>query len=206
MAIKAKGTPLEFSWSAERGLTLLVLNLHPERTGILQEGLQAAGFERVIFVSSFSRLQHSIALEQPHVIVVDLGRSDPVAVAHLCRMAREVHCPVVVFMDHAERQMMAQTIEAGVASLVVDGLQKERLGSIVATAILRFQAMEQLRRQRDEAVAALEERKVIERAKGWLMKNRGLSEEEAYHSMRKAAMHDNCRLVEIARLWSRTMT
>jgi response regulator NasT len=65
-------------------------------------------------------------------------------------------------------------------------------------AISRFAAFDTLRRERDEAQAKLADRKTIEKAKGLLMKRKGLEEEEAYALMRRTAMQQNRRLVEIA--------
>jgi len=89
-------------------------------------------------------------------------------------------------------------VESGVGAYVVDGLKKERVRSVVDMAVSRFKAFNDLRDELDRAKQALGERKLIERAKGILMKQHGLSEDEAYALLRKAAMSDNKRLVDIA--------
>jgi response regulator NasT len=94
--------------------------------------------------------------------------------------------------------MIKAAVESGVGAYVVDGLKKERVKAVVDMAVSRFNAFNDLREELDKAKQALDERKVIERAKGILMKERGLTEETAYALLRKAAMSDNKRVVEIA--------
>ncbi len=94
--------------------------------------------------------------------------------------------------------MIRSAVEAGVGAYIVDGLRKERVKSILDMAVSRFNAFTQLREELDHVKQELEERKVIERAKGILMKERSLSEEAAYNLLRKAAMNENRRLAEVA--------
>ena len=75
---------------------------------------------------------------------------------------------------------------------------KERVKSILDMAVSRYNAFSKLRDELDQATAALDERKVVERAKGILMKERGMSEEAAYALLRKAAMNENRRIIEVA--------
>ena len=89
-------------------------------------------------------------------------------------------------------------IDAGVSAYVVDGLKKERIKPILDTAIRRFRAFERLREELDQARSELSERKRIEKAKGILMRTRGLSEENAYALLRSTAMQKNKRIAEIA--------
>jgi response regulator NasT len=90
-------------------------------------------------------------------------------------------------------------VEAGVSSYIVDGLSQERLRPILEVAIKRFQSEQALRRQLNETQEKLSERKWIERAKGLLMKQKHLSEEEAYQTLRKTAMDKNMRIIDVAK-------
>ncbi|MBF0309498.1 MAG: ANTAR domain-containing protein [Magnetococcales bacterium] len=183
-----------------RDIAILVIDANPERAAILEQGLVEAGYGRVMLIRSLANLGHRIRLLDPEVILIDLENPDRDTLESVCQLSREVCRPIALFVDRSDRTMMTQAIEAGVSSYVVDGLRKERVQPIVELAISRFRAYGKLRRERDEAVAALADRKLIDRAKGLLMKQRGLSEEEAYHAMRKAAMRENRKLVEIARV------
>mgnify|MGYP001766315616 CR=1 FL=1 len=103
-----------------------------------------------------------------------------------------------MFVDQSDTAMIEAAVDAGVSAYVVDGLKKERVKPILDMAISRFNAFSRLRDELDQARQALDERKVIDRAKGILMKSRGIDEEEAYTLMRKAAMSESRRLAEVA--------
>jgi response regulator NasT len=114
------------------------------------------------------------------------------------QVSRAIQRPIAMFVDQSDSDTIRAAVEAGVSSYVVDGLRQDRIKPIVEMAISRFAAFDTLRRERDEAQAKLADRKTIEKAKGLLMKRKGLEEEEAYALMRRTAMQQNRRLVEIA--------
>jgi response regulator NasT len=103
-----------------------------------------------------------------------------------------------MFVDESDMSMIEAAVEAGVGAYVVDGLKKERIKAILATAIMRFNTFARLQSELQATKAALAERKVIDRAKGILMKAKGLSEEEAYALLRKTAMSQSKKISEIA--------
>jgi response regulator NasT len=115
------------------------------------------------------------------------------------QVSRSVRRPVAMFVDKSDASMIEKAIEAGIGAYVVDGLKKERVNSILELTISRFKAFAQLRDELDRTKLALEERKLIDRARGLLMKEKGLSEEEAYALMRKVAMNEKMRIGEVAR-------
>lgn len=84
------------------------------------------------------------------------------------------------------------------SAYVVDGLRKERVKPILDMAISRFNAFSRLAHELEEARSELEGRKLVDRAKGILMKSRGLSEADAYTLLRKTAMNQNRRIADIA--------
>jgi response regulator NasT len=99
--------------------------------------------------------------------------------------------------DGSEEAIRAAT-RAGVSAYVVDGLDEGRIKTIVDVAVARFEEMQDLRGQLAEANLRLADRKLIERAKGLLMKSRNLDEESAFAALRKAAMDRNLKLSEVA--------
>jgi response regulator NasT len=114
------------------------------------------------------------------------------------QVSRVVRKPVAMFVDNSDRSAIEAAIDAGVGAYVVDGLRKERVQAIVDTTISRFRAFEKLRVELDETRQQLADRKAIEKAKGLLMKQRGMNEAEAYELLRKAAMDNNQRIAQIA--------
>jgi response regulator NasT len=106
--------------------------------------------------------------------------------------------PVAMFVDSGAGGLARTAVEAGVSAYVVDGLKPERLAPIIEAAVTRFQMIRQMRTELAETRRALEERKVIDRAKGLLMKARGIGEDEAYAMLRKTAMDQGRRVAEVA--------
>jgi response regulator NasT len=115
------------------------------------------------------------------------------------QVSRVVQKPVAMFVDTADRGTIEAAIDAGVSAYVVDGLRKERVRAIVETSVSRFRAFEKLRTELDDTRKQLADRKLIDRARGILMQQRALNEEQAYEALRKAAMDNNMRLAEVAR-------
>jgi response regulator NasT len=103
-----------------------------------------------------------------------------------------------MFVDHSDQASIEAAIEAGVSAYVVDGLKQERINAVLEVAISHFNAFSRMARELEEARSELESRKVIERAKGILMKSRGLTEEAAYGLLRKTAMNQNRRIADVA--------
>jgi len=112
--------------------------------------------------------------------------------------SRGVQRPVAMFVDQSDSASIQASVDAGVSAYIVDGLKKERIKHILDVCISRFNAFSRLRTELDRTKSALEERKAIDRAKGILMKAKGLSEEDAYALLRKAAMNEKKKIAEIA--------
>lgn len=183
----------------QTGLAILIVDENRTRATIIEEGLREAGHERVHVVREMQGLVREIEAFAPDVIVIDLENPNRDRLEQFFQVTRSVRRPIAMFVDRTDAASMEAAIDAGVSAYVVDGLKKERVKSILDMAILRFGAYSRLERELDEARSELADRKVIERAKGLMMKMRGLSEEEAYRLMRQTAMNEKRKLVEIAR-------
>src|SRR5437773_3757873 len=103
-----------------------------------------------------------------------------------------------MFVDQSDAASIQASVDAGVSAYIVDGLKKERIKPILDLCISRFNAFSKLQDELERTKTALEERKVIDRAKGILMKLKGLSEDEAYVLMRSTAMREKKKIVDIA--------
>jgi response regulator NasT len=182
----------------ESNLNILVIDENPERAAIVERGLSEAGYLRVSIIHNTADLIGRIEALRPDVILIDLGNPDRDTLEEMFQVSRAVRRPIAMFVDQSDGAMIREAIEAGVSAYVVDGLREARIRPLIETAITRFQAFDQIRRERDEAQAKLADRKIIEKAKGLLMKNKGISEEEAYATMRSTAMKQNRRLIDIA--------
>ncbi|ALV27711.1 ANTAR domain-containing response regulator [Pannonibacter sp. Q-1] len=182
----------------DAALTVLVIDENDIRASIIERGLREAGHERVILLSSMDGLVRRIVEIDPDVIVIDLENPNRDQLEHLFQVSRAAQRPIAMFVDRSESGMVAAAVEAGVSAYVVDGLRQERVKPILDMAIARFNAFTRLQQELAEARNALEERKVVERAKGILMKSRGLSEEEAFTLLRQTAMNEKKKIADIA--------
>jgi len=184
----------------EPSLNILVIDENPERAAIVERGLIEAGYLKVSIIHNTTDLISRIDALRPDVVIIDLGNPDRDTLEEMFQVSRAVRRPIAMFVDQSDSAMIREAIEAGVSAYVVNGLTEARIRPLVETAISRFQAFDQIRRERDEAQAKLADRKIIEKAKGLLMKSKGISEEDAYSTMRNAAMKQNRRLVDIAQV------
>ena len=182
----------------DAALRILLVDQNVTRASILEEGLREAGHLNVTVVRDMQNLLRRIVDLDPDVICIDLENPNRDVLEQMFQVSRVVRRPVAMFVDRSDSDMIKAAVEAGVGAYVVDGLKKERVQSVLDMAITRFKAFNDLREELERARQALGERKVVERAKGILMKERGLSEDAAYTLLRKAAMTDNKRVVEIA--------
>jgi response regulator NasT len=149
-------------------------------------------------VRDMQNLLRRILDEEPDVILIDLENPNRDVLEQMFQVSRVVRKPVAMFVDRSDRGMIEAAIDAGVGAYVVDGLRKERVRSIVETTVSRFRAFEKLRNELDETRQQLADRKLIDRARGILMKQHGLSEEQAYELLRKAAMDANLKIAQVA--------
>jgi len=179
-------------------LSILIIDENRVRAAIIEEGLRDAGHSRITIISEMSGLVRRIEEAAPDVIVIDLENPNRDMLEDLFRVSRAVRKPVAMFVDKSDTAMIAEAIAAGVSAYVVDGLRKDRVKSILDLAIGRFNAFERIREELETAKQALSERKLIDRAKGILMKLKHISEDEAYALLRQTAMKQNMRIAKIA--------
>jgi response regulator NasT len=179
-------------------LTILVIDENAIRASIIEEGLREAGYANVTVVHEVNGIARIIETAKPDVIVIDIENPNRDMMEHLFQLTRTVSRPIAMFVDRSDTALIEAAMEAGVSAYVVDGLKKERVKAILDMAVSRFNAFSRLQRELAEAKSALEERKVIERAKGILMKMRGLSEEQAFALLRQTAMNEKKKMSDIA--------
>jgi two-component system, response regulator / RNA-binding antiterminator len=184
--------------STETSLRILIVDQNVMRASVLEEGLREAGYFNVAVVRDMQNLMRRILDIDPDVIFIDLENPNRDVLEQMFQVSRSVRRPIAMFVDRSDTDMIAAAVDAGVGAYVVDGLRKERIKSVLDMAVSRFNAFIKLREELDRTKAALDERKVVERAKGILMKQRGLSEETAYGLLRKAAMNESRRVADVA--------
>ena len=173
------------------GLAILVIDENKIRASIIEAGLRETGHDKVTLVHDINGVARTIAEVNPDVIIINLGNPNRDVLEHMFQLSRAVKRPIAMFVDRSDRASIEAAVEAGVSAYVVDGLRQDRVKPILDMAISRFNAFSRLARELEEAKSELEDRKLVERAKGILMKSKGLSEEAAYALLRKTAMNQN---------------
>ena len=179
-------------------LTILVIDENAIRASIIEEGLREAGHQRVTVIHEVVGVARIIETLRPDVIVIDIENPNRDMMEHLFQLTRTVGRPIAMFVDRSDTASIEAAVDAGVSAYIVDGLRKERVKPILDMAVSRFNAYSRLQRELAEARSALEERKVIERAKGILMKMRNLSEQDAFALLRQTAMNEKKKISDIA--------
>jgi response regulator NasT len=184
---------------SEPSLRILLVDQNADRAAILEEGLRDAGCRDITIVREMHSLMRRILEVDPDVIFIDLENPNRDVLEQMFQVSRSVRRPIAMFVDQADTESIHRAVQSGVGAYVVDGLHKDRVKTILDTAVGHFNTFNQLREELERANQALEDRKLIERAKGILMKERGVNESDAYGLLRTAAMNENRRIIDVAR-------
>lgn len=179
-------------------LSIVVVEPDPARARLIVDALREAGSYDIHVVSERAALARQVRLRDPDLVLVDMTDPSRDMLEELALASGPLDRPVALFVDRTEEGLSAAAIEAGLSAYVVDGLTRSRLKPVLDAAIARFRLFRRMRAELAETKRALEERKVIDRAKGLLMRARGLDEEAAYALLRKTAMDRNRRIAEVA--------
>jgi response regulator NasT len=179
-------------------LSILIIDENRLRASVIEAGLREAGYDNLTIVHDVTGIARRIADIQPEVIFIDLENPNRDMLENMFQLSRAVKRPIAMFVDRSDQAAIEAAVDAGVSAYVVDGLKRERVKPILDMAISRFNAFSRMTRELEEARSELENRKLIDRAKGILMSTRGLSEADAYGLLRKTAMNQNRKISEIA--------
>ncbi|MBC9246355.1 ANTAR domain-containing protein [Paracoccus sp. 11-3] len=179
-------------------LLIVVVEPDPDRAQPIVDGLRDTGDHDIRIIAEPSGLARQVAELRPDIVLIDIANPSRDVLEELALAAGPEQRPVAMFVDRSDEQLTRSAIEAGVSAYVVDGLRPDRIKPILDAAIARFHILQRLRTELIATRAALEERKIIDRAKAVLMKARGIDEEAAYGLLRKTAMDQGKRVADIA--------
>ena len=186
------------SKSMSGGLSIVVVERDPERARLIIDGLRDAGDHSVIVIADDAGLRRRIAERNPDLVLIDVTNPSRDVLEELTLASAPLERPVAMFVDQSDAGLTRAAIEAGVSAYVVDGLRPERLKPVIDAAIARFHMIAKMRAELTATKAALEERKLIDRAKGILMRAKSIGEDEAYALMRKTAMDQGRKIADVA--------
>jgi response regulator NasT len=179
-----------------RNIFLIKSNL--KRSELLKLSLHQFGYEVTAEAMADNDFLPALEACEPHILIIDCDAPSDLLLARLRDLSLYKPMPVVLFTEQDNRSIIQQAVRAGVSAYIVNGLDQQRLGSILEVAVARFQETGRLHQELAETRANLTDRKNVERAKGILMKQRGLDESAAYHALRKMAMDKNLRVGQVA--------
>ena len=169
-----------------------------ERSRQLRIGLLENGYNIVAVLPADAFLDQRLAQLQPDMIIVDAESEARDALEHVVMATCQARRPIVLFTNDSDTRHVKDAVAAGVSAYIVASLSPERIRPIVDVAMARFEHEQGLRSELASAKTELQERKVIDRAKGLLMQRQNLDEAAAYAKLRKAAMDKGLRLGEVA--------
>ncbi|MEQ8328073.1 MAG: ANTAR domain-containing protein [Parvibaculum sp.] len=179
-------------------LKILIIDSNDERAAVVEAGLAGYGDAQILRMGLLVDLARKIEEIQPDVIFVDVDSPDRDTLENMRSVSDVLPRPIVMFVEESGASLAEEALRAGVSAYIVDGLSEKRVKPILDVAILRFKVFQKMREELDKAKSDLASRKVVERAKGLLMEQRRLSEEDAYRLLRNTAMKEGKSILEIA--------
>ncbi|MGK2741147.1 ANTAR domain-containing response regulator [Tepidicaulis sp. LMO-SS28] len=184
--------------SGSERLRVLLVDADDARAAIVEQGLLQSGACEILRVTSGVDLYGAMQRLDPDVVIIDCESPDRDTLESMSEVSGDRARAVVMFVEQDTPDGARRAIQAGVSAYVVDGLSTARVRPIVDVAIARSQIYQGLQKELEKARSDLAGRKVVERAKGFLMQQRGLSEEDAYRLLRRTAMNEGKPILQIA--------
>ncbi|WP_010141569.1 ANTAR domain-containing response regulator [Oceanicola sp. S124] len=179
-------------------LSIIVVEPDRDRAMLIVDSLAEAGDYDIHVIAEVTGLARRVKAHNPDMVLVDIANPSRDMLEELTLASGPLERPVAMFVDQSDDGLTRAAIEAGVSAYVVAGLQPDRVKPVMDAAVARFNMFQRMRNELAATKRALEERKVIDRAKGLLMKARGMGEDEAYALLRKTAMDQNRRVADVA--------
>ncbi len=181
-------------------IKVLLVDDSPERTAILRAALEKARYRVAAVLESPLELLKAVEAHAPDIIIIDTDSPSRDVLEHVVMVSRDQPRPIVMFSSDGDSATIRDAVKAGVSAYIVDGLEAGRVKGIIDVAVARFDEYQRLVTELAEANLKLSERKLVDRAKGILMKSRGFDEDEAYHALRKLAMTRKKRMGDAAKM------
>ena len=179
-------------------LKVMLVDENPDRAADVRAALVASGCEVISLLASPLEIYDAVKITSPDVIIIDTESPSRDSLENLAFVSRDRPHPIVMFSGDRSSETIREAIRAGVSAYVVDGLSEERLQPILQVAVARFAAEQSLKQELADAKTQLADRKNVERAKGILMKQRALTEEDAFQMLRKFAMDRGIKMADAA--------
>lgn len=166
----------------------------------LQEALPRLGHEVVGVAQTGRELVELCRKLQPDLVITDIKMPDMDGLAASEEICRETPIPVIVVSAYHDPQFIERATQNHVLAYLLKPIRQHDLEPAISMAMRRFEQFQTLRRETTDLRQALDERKIVERAKGLLMKREHIDEQEAFRRLQKLAMNQNRKLIEVAQM------
>lgn len=180
-------------------LKVMLVDDHPERVSMVEESLWSSGFDVIAVIPSATGLLFQIQQHSPDVVLMDLDSPDRDVLESLAIINHHNPTPVVMFTQQDDPDYINQAVSAGISTYLVGDINPERVKPIINVALAQFRSFQHLRNELASTQVQLEDRKLIEQAKGLIMAHKKISEDEAHRLLTRLAMDANQRLPEVAK-------
>ncbi|WP_238946768.1 ANTAR domain-containing response regulator [Seongchinamella unica] len=187
------------SFPSARVLRVILVDDDAARATAVESRLRDVGFDVLSVIPTASGLLYQMAQQEPDVVIIALDSPDRDVLESLSIASGHNPRPVVMFSESGDQRFITDAIRAGVTAYQAEDISPERVRAAIDIAVAQFSAFNELREQLDDTRRQLEDRKLIEKAKGLLMQTHGAGEEEAFSTLRKLAMDKNRSLGETSR-------
>jgi response regulator NasT len=181
-------------------LNILLVDNDSGRSAVVRQALQDAGHHVIANLNDDVNLSKNVLSLQPDIIIIDMDAPGRDTLEHMREIQRDQAKPIIFFSAPNDQRFMQEAIKAGVSAYMLEGLNQSQIMPIVEVAMARFKEFQALQKELQDTRSKLAERKIIEKAKGLIMTRKGLDEESAYQLMRKSAMSQNKRLIDVAQM------
>ncbi|MBU6297675.1 MAG: ANTAR domain-containing protein [Alphaproteobacteria bacterium] len=176
-------------------LKILLIDTDPDRARALEEKLTESAFADVVRMPQGYDLPSAVENAKPDLIIIDMSLPDRDALEDV--RAVSASRPIVMFAGTDDPSFVEEAIAAGVCSYNLSGVSFQDIKPIMSAAIALFRRYSRVENELAAAKAMLDERRLIERAKAILMRDRKMTEPEAYRWLQRKAMNENRKLADV---------
>lgn len=177
---------------------VMLVDDHPTRAQLVEENLKAAGFEVLSVISSATGLLFQIEQHRPDVVLIDLQSPDRDVLESLAIVNLHNPTAMVMFAEEDDPDYIRQAVAAGISTYLTEGINPAKVRPVIEVAMAQFRQFQGLKEELNTARNQLQDRTVIEKAKGLLMAQKGITENEAHQLLTRLAMNNNQRLRDVA--------
>jgi response regulator NasT len=181
-------------------LRIAVADDEPDMRDYYVRILPRLGHRVVVVASTGAELVERVKQERPDLVITDIKMPDIDGLEAAGQLYQVAPVPVVLVSAYHDPELIRRAEADHIMAYLIKPIKQADLEPTISLAMRRFEQMEQLRKEAADLRQALEDRKLVERAKGTIMKRAGLNEPDAFRRLQKLASDRNIKLVEAARM------